>query len=164
MPNLIKNAQVSTDEWVFIEASDGTDALPAGKLIVPLQRWIDQQEQLLARGEEIGIWLDSSESPELIGDQLSKLALIAVNFPAFTDGRGFSYAQILRGRLGFTGELRAIGDVGLDQIFFMKRCGFDTYLLPDDKNVEHAISALNSFSDTYQAAQDQPVPAFRRIG
>ena len=93
---------------------------------------------------------------------MRELSLIAVDFPAFTDGRGFSYAQLLRGRLNFVGELRAIGDVGLDQIFFMKRCGFDSYMLPDDKDPEGAIKALSSFSDTYQSAQDQPTPAFRR--
>jgi uncharacterized protein (DUF934 family) len=70
----------------------------------------------------------------------------------------------LRGRLNFAGELRAFGDVGKDQMFFMKRCGFDSYLLPDEKDPIAALQALSSFSDTYQSAQDQPIPAFRRNG
>ena len=162
MPKLIKDGAIANDEWVLIESAEVEGALPSGNLIVPLALWAAQQEQLLARDEEVGVWLQSDESPDKIGDRLRELALVAINFPAFTDGRGFSYAQLLRSRLNFTGELRAIGDVGKDQMFFMQRCGFDSYLIADDKDTDQAIAALSSFTDTYQSAQDRPVPAFRR--
>ena len=162
MPNLIKNDQISADSWLLVDAFEENQTIPEGDIIVPLTLFLAQQETLLASASKTGVWLDSSESPELIADQLQHIDMIAINFPAFTDGRGFSYAQILRGRMNFTGELRAFGDFGIDQMFFLKRCGFDSYLLPDDKDPAGAIAALSSFTDTYQTAQDQPVPAFRR--
>ncbi|MDF1644335.1 MAG: DUF934 domain-containing protein [Pseudomonadales bacterium] len=164
MPKLIKENQVTEDDWLLVSADEANNPLPEGKLIVPLELWNERQSVLLARDHELGVWLDSNQAPELIGDRLSELALVAINFPAFTDGRGYSYAQVLRGRLNFAGELRAFGDVGKDQMFFMKRCGFDSYLLPDEKDPIAALQALSSFSDTYQSAQDQPIPAFRRNG
>ena len=162
MPTLIKEGQILTDDWLLLESIEDNESVPDGKVIVPLALWLKDKESLLKRESEIGVWLDSCEPPELIGAQLQELAVIAINFPAFTDGRGFSYAQILRGRMNYTGELRAFGDFGKDQIFFLQRCGFTSYLLPDGKDPEEAIKALSSFSDTYQTAQDQAIPAFRR--
>lgn len=163
MPKLIKAGQIAEDDWLTVSNEDASEPLPADrKLIIPLELWNEQQSELLTTQPELGVWLNSDQSPDLIGDRLRELSMVAINFPAFTDGRGFSYAQVLRGRLNFTGEIRAFGDVGSDQIFFMKRCGFDSFLLPDDKDPDTALEALTSFSDTYQAAQDQPIPAFRR--
>ena len=85
-----------------------------------------------------------------------------MNFPKFTDGRGYSSARLLRDRYSFRGEIRAIGDVLQDQLFYMKRCGIDAYALREDKDIVAALASLRDFSETYQAAVDQPQPLFRR--
>jgi uncharacterized protein (DUF934 family) len=93
---------------------------------------------------------------------VNELGVIAVNFPKFADGRGYSIARLLRERLGYKNELRAIGDVLLDQLQFMKRCGFDRFVLRADKNAEEAARCLSFFSQSYQAATDTDLPLFRR--
>ena len=113
-------------------------------------------------GAPIGIWLDSHEGPETIADDLARFAVIGVNFPKFTDGRGYSTARLLRERYGYRGELRAIGDVQHDQLFLLKRCGFDACAIRADKDIRAALAGLDDFSETYQAAVDQPLPLFRR--
>ena len=90
--------------------------------------------------------------------------MIAVNFPAFTDGRGFSSARALRARYGYKGEIRAIGDVLRDQLFFMRRCGFDAYAIRADRSPEDALASLTTSDDFYQTSVEQPLPLFRRRG
>ena len=93
---------------------------------------------------------------------MQALELIALNFPSFADGRAYSSARELRNNLGFKGEIRAIGDVLRDQLFYMARCGFDAFLLRDDQNVETALGAFDDFKDGYQVSVDKPLPLFRR--
>jgi uncharacterized protein (DUF934 family) len=128
---------------------------------VPLQYWLANNEALNVRGD-IGVWLDSDEDTDSIEDNCNNLPVIAINFPNFADGRGYSYARLLREKYGYTGELRAIGDVLKDQLFFLKRCGFDAYAIRVDRDVAEAISSLKDFSDSYQVAVDQPEPLFKR--
>ncbi|WLQ15580.1 DUF934 domain-containing protein [Hahella aquimaris] len=165
MPNLIKNAAVVADDWTVLDKADAPaeQTVPTGKVIIPLSTWLAQREQLLARApEQTGVWLDSDEEPDAIGADLSHFNVIAVNFPKFADGRGYSIARILREQLHYTGELRAIGDVLMDQLFFMKRCGFDAFAVRADRDAEKALAGLTDFSVTYQASVDQPEPLFRR--
>jgi uncharacterized protein (DUF934 family) len=89
-------------------------------------------------------------------------ALVAVNFPQFTDGRGYSSARLLRERYGWRGELRAIGDVFRDQLFYLARCGFDAFALRQGEDAQAALAAFDDFSDAYQTAADRPLPLFRR--
>jgi uncharacterized protein (DUF934 family) len=110
----------------------------------------------------LGVWLDSHEDPEALADDLDRLSLVAVNFPKFTDGRGYSIARLLRERYHYQGEIRAIGDVLQDQLFYMQRCGIDAYALRADKDIEKALAGLSVFSETYQAAVDQSEPLFLR--
>ncbi|MCE6982636.1 DUF934 domain-containing protein, partial [Pseudomonas frederiksbergensis] len=105
---------------------------------------------------------DADEEAEEIGEVANQFQVIALNFPAFTDGRNYSNARLLRDRYKFTGELRAIGDVLRDQLFYMKRCGFDAFALRADKDPVEALQSLQDFSVTYQAATDEPQPLFRR--
>ena len=126
---IIKGREVVEDDWQVLRLAEpvegapavdpATIAVPEGKVIVPQSLWLVQRELLAARAAagEIGVWIASDERPEAIKDDLSKFALIAVDFPKFTDGRGYSIAYNLRIRLGWTGELRAIGDVLRDQLF-----------------------------------------------
>jgi uncharacterized protein (DUF934 family) len=123
-----------------------------------------QRELLAARtaAGEIGVWIAPDERAEVLKGELDKFTVIAVDFPKFTDGRGYSIAYNLRTRLGYTGELRAIGDVLRDQLFSMQRVGFNAYAVRADRDVHDALKGLSDFSETYQASVDQKVPLFRR--
>lgn len=160
MRNLIVgNTVVAEDAWQLLPADHAGD-IPAGPVIVPLALWLANEN--LHQRPDTGVWLDSHEEPESLAGHTAHLPMIAVRFPAFTDGRGYSIARLLRERLGYTGELRAFGDVLRDQLFFMKRCGFNSYAVREDRPAESALPGLSDFSVTYQAASDNPLPLFRR--
>jgi uncharacterized protein (DUF934 family) len=135
--------------------------IPAGPVVVPLALWLERHAELIARGE-VGVWLAGSDDPSPIVRWLPELPLVAVDFPKFTDGRGYSVAYLLRSRFGYRGELRAIGDVLPDQLFFMRRVGFDAFAVRPEKDVRQALHFLQPFSDAYQGSWDNAVPAFRR--
>jgi len=163
---IIKHRAVVADDWALLRLDEGEAAdvvtVPAGKVIVPLAVWLAQHDVLAARLPEIGVWLASDERPEALAADVATLPLIAVNFPKFTDGRGYSIAYNLRARLGFKGELRAIGDVLRDQLFSMQRVGFDAYATRPDRSIHDALKGLSVFSETYQASWDEKQPLFRR--
>jgi uncharacterized protein (DUF934 family) len=162
---IIKGREVVEDDWRVLRLEDGQDpvsaAVPAGKVIVPLAVWLAQRAQLAQRAE-IGVWIGADERPETLKGELEKFAVVAVDFPKFTDGRGYSIAYNLRQRLGYTGELRAIGDVLRDQLFSMHRVGFDAYATRPDRSIHDALKGLTVFSETYQASVDQKLPLYRR--
>ncbi|WUR14894.1 DUF934 domain-containing protein [[Empedobacter] haloabium] len=162
---IIKGREIVADDWTVLRPAEGEDAatiaVPDGKVIVPLATWQAQKDTLSTR-PAIGVWLASSERPEELKGELDKFAVVAVDFPKFTDGRGYSIAYNLRMRLAYTGELRAIGDVLRDQLFQMKRCGFDAYATRPDRSIEDALKGLTVFSETYQASVDDQRPLFRR--
>ncbi|MEY4729826.1 MAG: hypothetical protein RL020_984 [Pseudomonadota bacterium] len=165
MPKIIKDRAIVDDAWTLIRpAADGAlPELPAqGDIIVPLAMWQAQREVLLVRKSKIGVWLAPNDEPEVIAADLDKFSVIAVDFPQFTDGRGYSIARLLRERYKYTGELRAIGDVLQDQIYYLQRCGFNAFAVRADKNIEDALNAFNDFSETYQTSVEQPQPLFRR--
>jgi len=156
---LIKGDAVEHDIWTYL----GSDEYPGGDqpLIVDYIRWREGDEAIAAHNGPLGIRLRSDQAPKLIADDIGRFDLIALAFPVMADGRSFSHARILRNQLHFKGELRAVGTVLEDQMFFMRRCGFDTFELDAEQNVDRAISALTRFSIAYQAASDDLVPAFR---
>jgi len=164
---LIRQRQLHDDTWQTLAdealSADPAPGLPPGDLLVSLKGWQAQRERLLARREgRLGVLLAPADAPDALRDDLPRLALIAIDFPSFTDGRGFSTARLLRERLGFRGELRAVGDVFRDQLFFLSRVGFDAFLLREGESAEEALVHLDDFSEAYQNAVDQPVPLFRR--
>lgn len=156
MPRLIKDNRVVDNDWRVIPA-DFDAELPTGKLIVPLARWLDD-----SGNGDLAPWLDSEDEVEKVADQLVQAPLIAINFPTFMDGRGFSSARLLRERYGYGGELRAIGHVIQDQLFYLKRCGFDAYDLREGTDLDAAVTSLDDFSVSYQAATDTAEPLFRK--
>jgi len=177
MPKIIKGREIIEDSWTVLRApavAEGEPApsaeaiaalpVPAGKVIVPLALWTTHHEALASRitAGEIGVWIASDERPEALKGQLDKLPVVAVDFPKFTDGRGYSIAYNLRVRLGYAGELRAIGDVLRDQLFQMQRVGFNAYATRPDRSIEDALKGLSDFSETYQASVDQKLPLYRR--
>ena len=158
MPKLIKGDQIVENDWQWIPA-DFAGELPSGKLLVPMARWLEDTSD---PDRERAPGIDSEDEIEPVASQLVTAPLIAVNFPTFMDGRGFSTARLLRERYGYQGELRAIGHVIQDQLFFLKRCGFDAYDLREGTNLEDALASLNAFTVSYQAASDTAEPLFRR--
>jgi uncharacterized protein (DUF934 family) len=106
--------------------------------------------------------LEPGDDPAKVADRLGAVARVEVNFPKFTDGRGYSIARLLRERYGYQGELRAVGDVQRDQLFHLSRCGFDAFLLREGQDAEVALSAFRDFSEAYQASVERPEPLFRR--
>jgi len=163
MQRIIKNNAVVDETWHLLPKDVTLDELTnCDDYIVPLHLWREHAHALKARDGGLGVWLDADEEAEEIGDDVASFQVIALNFPAFTDGRNYSNARLLRDRYKFTGELRAIGDVLRDQLFYMKRCGFDAFAVRADKDPVEALEGLQDFSVTYQAATDEPQPLFRR--
>lgn len=159
MPKIIKDGQVVDDSWVIIEKNFSGE-LPRAKVLLPMQYWLDNKDSLNLMCA--GIWIDSDEDVDTIGLEANQFPLIAVNFPTFVDGRGFSIARLLKERYEFSGQLRAIGSATRDQLFYLKRCGFDSFDLKEGIDLEAAVASLNDFSVTYQTSADQPESLFRR--
>lgn len=158
---LIKNREVvEGDRWTRV--ADGDTVPTSGDVIVSLSRLLSEHEDLASRQGRLGVVVEPAEDAEALQPIVGDLALVAISFPKFTDGRGYSSARLMRDRLGFSGELRAVGHVLPDQIFYMARCGIDAFELADGKDPQHALEALEAFSVTYQAAADDPRPLFRR--
>jgi uncharacterized protein (DUF934 family) len=163
---IIRNKKVIEDDWIVLRLSDSDTpesvAVPSGKVIVPLKVWLAQRHTLQQRAD-LGVWLASDQRAEDLQNDLGALYLIAVDFPKFADGRGYSIAYHLRARLGYRGELRAIGDVLRDQLFYMQRVGFDAFAPRPDKDIQEALKGLSDFSLTYQASADEALPLFQRV-
>jgi uncharacterized protein (DUF934 family) len=163
MQQIIKNGQILNETWQLLPKEISLQELPnSGDLIVPLALWLEHQHALLARDGGLGVWLDAEEEIESIADALQHFQVVALRFPAFTDGRHSSSAYLLRTRHAYKGEIRAIGDILRDQLWALKRCGFDAFALREDKDPLDALKAFEEFSEVYQASFDQPVPLFRR--
>ena len=158
---IIKDGKIEQDNWQLISNEDAASSLPAGDIIVPLSLWQEQADNLKQRDGGLAVWLDAGQEPENIVADLDQFAFVAINFPAFTDGRGYSYARLLRERYDYKGEIRAIGDVLQDQLQHMYRCGFTSFAVKDSKNIEAALAGFKTINEPYQAATDLP-PLFRR--
>jgi len=164
MPDVItSDGSIRQDDWVVVpRPADGESLdVPEQPALIPADLWLAGKEHFEDR-DDIGVWFDSHDEPEILAGVVNELPVIAVNFPKFSDGRGYSIARLLRERLSYRNELRAVGDVLLDQLQFMKRCGFDTYVLRADKDINKAARCLNFFTQGYQAATDTDEPLFRR--
>jgi len=166
MDMIIKNKAIVADDWTVLRLQEQETPesiiVSAGKVIVPLKVWQAQRAALQNR-KEIGVWLASDERPEELKGDIEKFSVIAVDFPKFSDGRGYSIAFNLRARLGYSGELRAIGDVLRDQLFYLQRVGFDAFAPRPDRKIEDVIKGLSDFSEVYQTSFDQKLPLFRRV-
>ena len=151
MSKLIKAGAFTTDS--FTAVADDAE-LPEGAVLVSLARFQKERDGLLARNTPVGVTLQSHENPEALGDDVNRLSLIALDFPKFRDGRAFSWARMLRTRLGFKGEIRAVGDFLYDQINYQHRVGFDAWVVPDNFRLEDFQRALHEMTNVYQPSAD----------
>lgn len=162
MQRIIKNGEVIDERWHLLPVDASLDGISnSDDLIVPLGLWLESSHALKVRDGGLGVWLQSHEQIEEIVDDLKHFKVIALDFPNFNDGRHYSTARLLRERYGYQGEIRAIGDVLRDQLFFLQRCGFDAFAVRPDRDPFDALKGLSDFSVTYQSGVDQP-PLFRR--
>jgi uncharacterized protein (DUF934 family) len=161
MATLIKHRTPAADSWRLLDrdirrwVSPGEDGFvpdfPRGAdLIVPLALWRLRRDDLLDHTGGVGVWLAADDDPAAIAPHLGRIDLVAVDFPRFSDGRGYSTGRLLRERYGFEGELRAIGDIGRDQLALLDRCGFDAIELRDGEEVLRAIASFDEVGVAYQ--------------
>jgi uncharacterized protein (DUF934 family) len=106
--------------------------------------------------------LEPQDDLSVLTEKIKSAARIEVNFPKFGDGRGYSIARLLRDRYGYKGELRAVGEVARDHLYYMEQCGFDAFLLRAGEDVAEALAAFDDFSERYQSTVAEPQPLFRR--
>ncbi len=158
---LIKDGAVVDDPWVAV--ADEAELPRARPAIVTLERWRAERDALIGRNAPLGVRLASDRSPAEIADDLDRLELVALEFPVFTDGRAFTSARLLRERYGYSGEIRAVGNVLRDQILFMVRCGFDAFEMDSGE-----MNSARTASEWRQAAAEIDVfyqaPSARREG
>ncbi len=162
---IIKNRQIIEDRWQHIpDLTDGVtaDTLPAGDIIVPFALWQSDKERLLRHSGGLGVRLNSDHDVAEISPDLSHFAIVALQFPSFRDGRSYSIATALRQHYGYTGELRAVGNVLRDQLAYMERAGFDAFEIDASQTIEDALNAFDEISVKYQTSSDEPLPLYRR--
>ncbi|MFI8382636.1 DUF934 domain-containing protein [Pseudomonas sp. NPDC079086] len=158
VPSIVEN-----DPWCLL--ADNLVPRSSAPLILPLNAWLERQDESVLRGERFsreGVCLAPDDEVESLQAYLPIVPLIAIDFPSFRDGRGYSQAYLLRTRLGWQGELRAVGDVLRDQLSHMRQCGFDAFAVRADKSVEDALKGLAGMSVLYGRSAIEPRPLFRR--
>ena len=160
---ILRRRELIEDDWRLVEDSRAESACAVGgKLIVTLGAWRAQGAALLAAQAAVGVLVPNTADIEAVYPELADRPLIALQFPAFSDGRALSQAVVLRRRLGFEGELRAVGDVIRDLVFWLGRCGFDSIVPRQDQSLEACKQALDELTVAYQAAADDHTPVWVR--
>ncbi|ODV42122.1 hypothetical protein AWV79_29815 [Cupriavidus sp. UYMMa02A] len=164
--NVIRNGALEPDTWqAHLAADDTAAALPPDSpgWLVTLQTWQTHRQQLRMRQHAVAVYLPSDADPEVLLEPGAQaidpvgIAHIAIDFPVYTDGRGYSLAQLLRTQYGWHGELRAVGDVMIDTVHYLARCGFDSFAVKPGHDPEAALAALKSFTVHYQRAYRKPL-------
>ena len=160
MQKLIKNGDITENYWELINEDHAIEITQLKNALVPLNFWLKNEAQLLNNGK-IGIWISGDTALDSLPESVFEAEVIAISFPAFADGRGFSLARQIREHKDFSGDIRAIGAFVPDQMYYLTRCGFSSFVL-DDVDDGSINECLNAFSNGYQAAVDEPRPLFRR--
>jgi uncharacterized protein (DUF934 family) len=147
--NIIRRREVVADDWRY----PGEDPAAAARaLILPLARWHEERSQWWLWAGRLGVRITPADRVELLRPDFTRLSLIAIEFTSPSEGRGYSQGRILRDRLGFSGELRAVGYVKRDQLFFLARCGFDAFELSACIDAQSVLTAFDDFDVSYQPA------------
>ncbi len=148
---ILKDQQLTENTWKFLPDNAELPDEPIA-ITISLKRWIQDQEILNKYPGKLGIRLNPDDSIESLPCPLNKVQLIEINFPTFTDGRGFSFAKKLRTQFNYEGEIRAVGEFMLDQIYYLSRVGVNSFALENQDNLPDAMAMFNEFSDSYQAS------------
>ncbi len=160
---LVEDGSLSVDDWRHL---GDDEPIPArGHIVVSFARWQTDQATLHARADKLGLRLPNTIAPQEIAEDVDRFALIILNFPKFTDGRAYSQARLLRTRFGYKAELRAEGEVLRDQLLFMKRVGFNSFVVGERAIKENWAKAFGEFDVFYQQAPDgRPWVMRQRLG
>lgn len=145
---IIKDKQITENTWTYISDDQ---PLTDGDITVSLARWLQEKERLMQHSGKAGIRLSSTDQTESLAEDLNRIDLIELDFHHFADGRMFSLARLLRSRLGYKGEIRAVGNYLADQVFYLNRVGVDGFEFADPKDIHVALEAMDDFSVNYQA-------------
>jgi len=164
MPKLIKNRELSNNPWQRINTAEECEgiAFGEGQWILPASEFKRRAENAEALPANLGIWYSTDTDPATLEKPHPDVQVICIDFPVFTDGRGFTLARSLREYHEFTGDIRATGNFIQDQLFYLSRCGFSSFEVSDDANIDSMLASLCDFTVTYQAAMDEAQPLFRR--
>ena len=147
---LLRDRQIVVDEWRYVAEAAADAAVP---LIVTFDQWQAEPDTWTRRAGRLGVVLSPAQTVERLAPDLARFALIGAEFSGPGEGRGYTQARLLRERWNFKGELRATGYVRRDQLFFMARCGFNSFELPES-DLEDAATAFSTFSAAYQQSND----------
>lgn len=157
MPKLIKNGEIIDNPFTWLQDSEQT---VTPEHIVPVQKWLEEKDSI---GDVAGIWLEAGEGIEYLeGIDLSQFKVIGINFPVFADGRGFSYARLIKERLNYQGEIRALGNFIPDQLGYLIRVGFTSFDFSESVDLEKALALHSPFTVAYQGDVHDPRPIFLR--
>ena len=159
MPSIIKDRAITESDFSAVDADAAN--IETSNQILPLAFYLENRDALEGRND-IGVWLEAGEEIEDLADFVHDIPVIALNFPAFADGRAYSSANILKRTLEYQGEIRAIGDVRQDQLSQMVHCGFNSFELSEGQDADKCLAALDAFSQNYQSTVAAPEPLFRR--
>ena len=159
MPTIIKDKSIIDSPFEKVDAENAD--INASNVLLPLVFVLENKAAIKGRND-IGVWIDAGEDVEDIEALANQLPIIALNFPAFNDGRAYSSANILRRKFGYQGEIRAVGDVRRDQLEQMVNCGINAFDMAEGQNLEQSLNGLKSFSYNYQGTIDRPDPLFRQ--
>lgn len=157
---IIKDKSIIDDTYTLV--SDAAELPESGDILVEHALWADVKGALTGWSGKIGLKLSGDAELDQFSDDLAGIDMIAIDFPVFRDGRGYSLARLIREHLGFKGELRATGDILRDQLFYLQRCGFNSFATREDRCIEDALNGLNDFSVTYQADAFEKRPIYLR--
>lgn len=159
MRQLIRQRDIVTDEWCY---ADEDSAGRARALILPFTRWQQERDQWWLWDGRLGVRIGPTDPVEALKNDFARVSLVAIEFSGIAEGRGYTQAQWLRQRYAFTGEIRAVGKIQRDQLFYLARCGFDAFELPPDADLQGALEALDTYSVAYQSSTDAGLALRRR--
>ena len=160
MPQVLKDNCVIEDNWMLVDES--AETIPEGDILLSYDQWQQYSDDLSSHKGNLGVIIEGNAEIEDIVEPLLNLPLIAINFPKFVDGRGFSVARLLRERYNYQGEIRAVGGFIRDQLYLLSRCGFNAFKFADDTDLSESAKSLKDFSETYKVSVEQKNPLFRR--
>jgi uncharacterized protein (DUF934 family) len=159
MRQIIKLRNVINDTWKYVDEDPKASAV-----IVPLARFQQERDQWVSSSAILGVRLAPTDNVTALQADLARISLIALEFGGISEGRGYTHAQLLRGRYNFKGEIRAVGKIQRDQVFYMARCGFDAFEFPEGTDLNAALPAFNDFTVAYQPSADKGVELTKRAG